>query len=157
MIRLNWLRATAYTVIALQALWLAGCGTPQPTEQAIIKAIQEMAEGIEQRDSAAVAEHLHGDLQINESNHGSLDLDQARRIMTATFFRHRNISVTLTNIQVTPDSIREDLASAQFNALVAGGSGGILPDRAQLYRVESQWLNDGDWKLINLQAKRALE
>ncbi|MDF1628786.1 MAG: hypothetical protein P1U78_03225 [Alcanivoracaceae bacterium] len=157
MIRSNWLRATAYTVIALQALWLAACGTPPAAEQAISKAIKEIAEGIEQRDSSAVVEHLHPDLQINERNHGSLDLDQARRIMTATFFRHRNISVVLTNIQVTPDNIREDLATAHFNALVTGGSGGILPDQAQLYRVESQWLNDGDWKLVSLQAKRALE
>jgi hypothetical protein len=143
--------------MALQALWLTACGTPAPAEQAISQAIKNLAEGIEQRDSSAVVEHLHEDLQINESNHGSLDLDQARRIMTAAFFRHRNISVVLTNIQVIPDNIREDLASAHFNALVTGGSGGILPDRAQLYRVESQWLNDGDWKLVSLQAKRALE
>lgn len=143
--------------MALQALWLAGCGEPAPAEQAISKAIHDMAAGIEQRDSGAVVEHLHAQLQINESNHGSLDLDQVRRIMTATFFRHRNISVVLTNIQVTPDDIRDDLASANFNALVTGGSGGILPDRAQLYRIESQWRNDGEWQLVSLQAKRALE
>lgn len=157
MTRPNWLRATAYTVITLQALWLSACGPPPPTEQAIITAIKEMAAGIEQRDSSAVVEHFHPDLQISERHHGNVDLDKLRRIMAAAFFRHRNISVVLTNIQVTPDNIRDDLASAQFNALVTGGSGGILPDQAQLYRIESQWRNDGDWKLISLQAKRAWE
>jgi uncharacterized protein (DUF849 family) len=138
-------------------LWLAGCTETPATEDAISQTIKELAQAIEERNSGAVISHLHKDLQINESNHGALDLEQARRLLMATFFRHRNINVLLTNIQVTPDNLRDDLASAQFNALVTAGSGGILPSDAQLYRIQSDWRNDGEWKLLSLQAKRALE
>jgi hypothetical protein len=39
------------------------------------------------------------------------------------------------------------MASAHFRILVTGG-GGLLPDRGQLFDVETHWLRDGsDWKL----------
>lgn len=157
MIRSKPGRATAYTLIALLTLWLSGCGQPEPTEDAITRAIKEMAEALEQRQASPIVDRLHDELAISESIHGELGKEQTGRMLTATFFRHREISVVLTNIQVTADSIREDRAGATFNALVAGGSGGILPDRAQLYRISSEWQYDGDWKLITMNAKRALE
>ena len=68
MIRSDWLRATAYTVMALQALWLAGCGEPAPAEQAISKAIHDMAAGIEQRDSGAGRRTLPGQVHVSFLN-----------------------------------------------------------------------------------------
>lgn len=150
-------RSSASALLILLALWLTACSKPVATEDAISQAIKDIAQAIEERNSSAVITHLHEDLQINESSRGVLDLEQARRLLMATFFRHRNINVLLTNIQVTPDNLRDDLASAQFNALVTGGSGGILPSQAQLYRIHSTWRNDGEWQLVSLQAKRALE
>ena len=157
MIRSKPGRATAYTLIALLTLWLSGCGQPEPTEDAITRAIKEMAEALEQREVSPIVDRLHDELVIREGRHGELGKEQAGRMLTATFFRHRNISVVLTNIQVTADSIREDRASATFNTLVTGGSGGRLPDRAQLYRISSDWQYDGDWKLVAMEAKRALD
>jgi len=157
MIRSKPGRATAYTLIALLTLWLSGCGRPEPTEDAITRAIKEMAAALEQREASPIVDRLHEELVIREGIHGALGKEQAGRMLTATFFRHRDITVVLTNIQVTADSIREDRASASFNALVTGGSGGILPDRAQLYRINSEWQNDDDWKLVSMEAKRALE
>jgi hypothetical protein len=153
----NLRRATAYTLILLQALWLAGCGKPAPAEEAIAAAISDMASALEQREASPIVARLHDDLIIREGIHGALGKEQAGRMLTATFFRHKNISVVLTNIEVTPDSIRDDRASARFNALVTGGSGGMLPDRAQLYRISSEWQLADDWQLIALEAKRALE
>ena len=149
-------RATAYTLIALLTLWLGGCGQPEPTEDAITRAIKEMAAALEQRETSPIVDRLHDELVIREGIHGALGKEQAGRMLTATFFRHREISVVLTNIQIMADSIREDRATATFNALVTGGSGGILPDRAQLYRINSEWQNDGDWKLVSMEAKRAM-
>jgi hypothetical protein len=149
-------RPTAYTLILLQALWLGGCSKP-PTEEAIRLAIGEMASALEQRKVGPIADRLHDELEIRESAHGTLGSEQARRMLTAVFMRHRNINVVVTNIQVLPDSLREDRATARFNALVTGGSGGILPDRAELYRIDSEWHYDGDWKLLRIDARRALE
>jgi hypothetical protein len=135
---------------------LTGCSQP-PVEEAITQAITDMARAIEQRQTGTVMDGLHPELQISERSHGTVGRDEARRLLMAVFYRHRNINIILTNIQVTPDSLRDDRATARFNALVTGGSGGLLPDRAQLYRIDSDWQYDGDWKLISLQALRALE
>jgi hypothetical protein len=149
-------RHTAYTLTLLQALLLGGCSKP-PAEEAIARAIGEMAEALEERKVSPITERLHEDLQIHDSAHGTLGSEQARRMLTAIFMRHRNINVVITNIQVTLDNVRDDRASARFNALVTGGSGGILPDRAELFRIDSQWHYDGDWKLLHVEARRALE
>lgn len=116
-----------------------------------------MAKGIEERKTSPVMDRLHDDMKI-DGHHGSMNRDDARRMLMAVFLRHQKISVILTNIQVTPDSVRLDRASARFNALVTGGSGGLLPQRAELYRMRSEWQLDGsDWKLIEMDARRALE
>lgn len=150
-------RATAYTLFVLLTLGLNGCAPREPAEDAIRRTIEELAAAMEARDSAAVMERLHDKLSASERRQGQFGKDEARRLLTAVFFRHRQISVVVTNIQVTPDTVRDDLASASFNALVTGGQGGLLLERAELYRVHSEWQLDGDWKLLRIDARRALE
>ena len=150
-------RATAYTLLALLALGLSACAPPEPTDEAIQRAIHDMATALEARESSALLARLHDDLSAQESRQGSFGKEEARRLLMAVFYRHRDIGVVVTNIQVTPDAIRDDRASASFNALVTGGQGGLLPERAQLYRIHSEWQLDDDWQLIALEAKRALE
>lgn len=153
-------RIAAYILLlSAQLLLLGGCGKAPPpgAEAAISQHIEEMAEGIRNRRSGDVHTHLAEDFQLDQGNQ-SMTRDDARRMMTAIFMRHRNISVNLTNIRVELDSGSSSRASARFNALVTGGSGGILPDTAQLYRVESDWqLIDGEWMLVSASARRALE
>src|SRR5690606_12032944 len=137
-------------------LRLAGRSQAPPVE-AIRTEITELAAAIEARQSAAVASRLHEDF-ISEGAHGGMDRRAVQRTLMAIFYRHRDISVTLTNIQVTPDPVNRSRASATFNALTTGGDGGLLPSSGELYRVESEWqLVDDEWKLLKLSGKRALE
>ncbi len=143
-------------MLALQLL-VSACGEPPAAEQGIRAALEDMATALEQRDSGVIGNHLDEQFQSN-GGHGISNRKDAMRLLLAVFYRHQSISVTLTNIEVTPDGMNRDRASASFNALTTGGDGGLLPASAQLYRVESDWqLSDGEWRMTRLQAKRALE
>lgn len=150
-------RRPAYlALLALQLSLLAGCSRT-PAEEAIRQSLIDMAAALEARNSATIIEHLDENFR-SEGAHGGLDRRGVQRTLMLIFYRHRDISVTLTNIQVEPDPVNRSRASATFNALTTGGDGGLLPTSGELYRVESEWrLVDGEWKLLSISGKRALE
>lgn len=144
-------------MLALQLL-LGGCGEPPAAEQGVRTALENMASALEQRDSGVIGDHLDENFHSSGQGHGISNRKDAMRMLLAVFYRHQSISVTLTNIEVTPDGMNRDRASATFNALTTGGDGGLLPATAQLYRVESDWqLSDGEWRMTAMKARRALE
>ena len=154
------IKRTAYgSLLLLQAtllVALAACSAP-PAEDGIQDALREMAEAIEARQAGPVVRRLAAEFSL--ARHGeALDREQSRRLLAATLLRYPEISVTLTNVTVLPDGARTDLAEARFNVLTTGGSGALLPDTGQLYRVESLWrLEDGDWLMVSASARRLME
>src|SRR5690606_40314229 len=64
------------------------------------------------------------------------------------FLRHRQVGVTVAGpLQV---ALRERDATVSFEVALTGGSGGLLPEAARLYSVETGWrLEDGDWRLLS--------
>jgi hypothetical protein len=155
------LRHSAYLALLALQLIISGCAET-PAEKGIAAALEEITLALEQRQSGAVMEHLHENFR-SEGPHGDMDRKQVHKILLATFYRHQNISVTLTNLQVQPDAMNKDRADATFNVFSTGGSGGLLPDTGQIYRVTSQWQRletwqgNGNWQLLSLNAKRALD
>ena len=64
------------------------------------------------------------------------------------FLRYRDVGARLGPVAV--DLHGEDAATARFDAVATGGSGGLLPDNGQVYRVETGWRRvGGEWKLVN--------
>ena len=57
-----------------------------------------------------------------------------------------DVGATLGPVEV---ELRGDAdAVARFNMLATGGSGGLLPERGQVYAVETGWRRvDGEWRL----------
>lgn len=151
-----WRRSAYLAVLSLQLL-LSACSQPPAAEQGIHQALAEMVTAIEQRDSGAIGNRLDAQFQSSGSGHAMSSRKDALRLLLAVFYRHRNISVTLTNIDVIPDNMNRNRASASFNALTTGGDGGLLPSTAQLYRVQSEWVFNDEWQMLSLSAKRALE
>ena len=116
-----------------------------------------MSSALEERDSGVIGDRLDEGFQSSGSGYHLETRKEAMRMLMAIFYRHKSISVTLTNIEVTPDGMNRDRATATFNALATGGDGGLLPSSAQLYRVESDWLlSDGEWRMTSVSAKKAL-
>jgi hypothetical protein len=134
-------RVLAIGVLTLVAL--AGCSRSTP-EEAVRTQVAALQAAIDARDAGEVEELLAEDFVGNDG----LDRRGARQLAVAVFLRHRDVAAKVGPVSVelrgTTDAI------ARFNVLATGGSGGLLPDSGQVYRVETGWrLLDGDWRLVN--------
>ena len=130
--------------VALAVSLLAGCAREAP-EAALRGRAASLVEAIEQRQPAALQQHLAADFIGN----GGLDREGARRLAAGLALRHRDAGIVLGPLQV---EMAQEHATVRTTALLRGGSGGILPDSAQAYEVTSGWrLEDGEWMLASLQ------
>lgn len=131
----------AWTAAALAA----GCSRPDP-EQQLMAAARRLQEAIEARDTGVVMdmldEHFRGG--------GELDPASARRLLTATFLRYQNIRVVALAPGARVDPAVPTLGVVESNVVVTGAQG-LIPERAEPYRVRTEWrLVGGEWKLSDL-------
>lgn len=104
--------------------------------------IAAMEAAAEARDSEGLVEHLAEDFGGPEG----MDRDRFRRYLALIWLRNRDVGVTLGPLDV---ELLGDRAKVSFTAAARGGEG-LLPDRAEVYQVETGWrLENGDWKLIS--------
>ena len=157
MIRYYGYRASAYLGMFALQLLLAGCSSPDPAGEGVEQALARITAGIEAKDSKMVMAEVDEDFVLRRSGREDLNKFIAGRTLRAMLDRYRDVMVVTSNLQVTQDPVRNDLAHARFNMLVTGGQGRLLPERGELYRVDSQWLFDGQWRLLRADARRALE
>ncbi len=102
-----------------------------------------MQAAAEARDVAAILDPVAEDFVGPEG----MDRKVFRQTLALVSLRNEKIGVDLGPMDIT---LFGDRATASFTAATRGGSGGLLPDRAQVYRVETGWrLETGEWKLIS--------
>lgn len=124
------------------ALLLAGCASPAP-EEALRTAVDEVHGAIEGRDAAALRGYLSEDFIGPQG----MDRDQARRTAALYMMRHEKVLFTLGPLDV---DLQESHATVRFTAALTGGSGFLVPERGNVYKVETGWrLEGGDWKLTS--------
>lgn len=129
--------------VALAVSLLAACAREAP-EAALRGRVASLVAAIDRREPAALQQHLAPDFIGN----GGLDRDGARRLAAGLVLRHRKTGVSIGPLQV---ELAQDHATVRTTALLRGGSGGMLPDSAQAYEVQSGWrLEDGEWMLASL-------
>ena len=120
----------------------AGCSRTEP-EEALRATLAEVQEGIEGRDAGALRRHLADDF----IGPGGMDRDQARRTAALYMMQHQSVGLTFGPLDV---ELQEPHATVRFRAALTGGSGRLLPDRANFYQVETGWrMEDGDWKITS--------
>jgi len=128
--------------LALAALILAGCGEKLSVEQQVIATLRNMEYAAEE------GQHLEFMTYISDSfggQQGSMDRHEFHRFMIFQINQNRRLQAQFFPIYVKETG--EDSAAAYFRLLVTGGAG-LLPDRGQLFEVETQWQRDGgDWLL----------
>jgi hypothetical protein len=126
----------------LATLLLTGCGEKLSVEQQIIATLRNMEYAAEE------GQHLEFMSNVADSfggQQGSMDRREFHRFMIFQINQNRRLQAQFFPIYVEETS--EDKASAHFRILVTGGAG-LLPERGQLFEVETQWLRDGgDWDL----------
>ena len=132
-----------WPIAAVLLAALCACTRTTP-EQRLRDTVSSLQAGIETRDAGDIRAVLADDFVGPEG----LDREGAVRMAQAMFLRHRDIGVTITGpLQVR---MQPDHASVRFDVALSGGSGGVLPDTARLYSVETGWrLQDGDWRLTS--------
>lgn len=115
-----------------------------PPEQALRDTIGELQQAIDERDAGEVENFLAADFVGNDG----LDRTAARRMAAAVFLRHRQVGARIgpLGLELTDASH----ATVRFTAALSGGSGGLLPDSAQVYDVRTGWRLEGDeWRITS--------
>ena len=137
------MHARTWLVAVVMLAALCACTRTTP-EQQLRDTVSSLQAGIETRDAGDIRAVLADDFVGPEG----LDREGAVRMAQAMFLRHRDVGVTIAGpLQVR---MQPDHASVRFDVALSGGSGGVLPDTARLYSVETGWrLQDGDWRLTS--------
>ncbi len=129
-------------------LVLAGC-RKEPPEQALRNTIAAMEAAAEKHDNDALFDSIAEDFTGSEG----MDRQAFRRYVTFTGMRSTSVGVQLGPLDV---KLYDNRATVAFTAALSGGEG-LLPDRVQVYDVDTGWrLDDGEWKLISAKWKPQL-
>ncbi len=134
-------RALLRCLLLVAMAFVAGCHR-DPPERALRNTIAAMQAAAEANDSTALFAPIAEDFAGSEG----MDRQAFRRYVTLLGLRNARVGVSLGPIEV---KLFGDRASARFTVALTGGAG-LLPERAQVYNVDSGWRMDGGkWKLIS--------
>jgi len=124
----------------LLATLLAACSRPAD-EQALRDTISAMQAAAEAREASALVDYVADNFA---GEHG-LDRESLRRLLVVQFMRNQRVGVSLGPIRMRIEGSR---AEAEFNALLTGFQEGLLPARADGYRIVTGWrVEGGRWVL----------
>jgi len=131
----------------LAVLLLAGCSEELSVEQQVIATLENM-------EQSAAEEGKHFDFigyvaEEFSGQSGFMDRREFHRFMLLQMNENRRLQAQFFPIHVQEKGTAKNSiqASAQFKILITGG-GGLLPERGQLFQVETEWRRDGsDWLL----------
>lgn len=129
------------------ALFLSGCGSSSDPQAALDAAVQELQDNLEGKKTSVVMDQLHTEFRANQED---MNRDWAKRTMTLTFLRFKNIKVIALgkNSWIDPAISTKGYTEAQVGLT---GAEGLIPDSAKHYSVKLEWwLDDDEWKLARL-------
>ena len=122
---------------------LAACGEKLTVEQQIIATLRNMEYAAEEGQHLDFMGYV---ADTFKGQQGSMDRREFHRFMIFQINQNRRLQAQFFPIYVKETD--ENSASAQFKLLVTGGAG-LLPERGQLFEVETHWLREGsEWELI---------
>lgn len=151
--------ASRFNIIAgflLAGLLLSACGEQLSVDQRIIANLEHMEDAAEEGRHLDFMGYVADDFGGQQ---GSMDRREFHRFMIFQMNENRRLHATFFPIHVREDSqeIENEIngtaaragASARFRLLVTGG-GGLLPERGQMFEVNTNWiLENGDWLLLS--------
>lgn len=127
---------------------MTGCSKPLP-EQALRDSINKMEQAVIKKDASEFFAYFADDF----SGSDGLDRDSFRRHVQLIWLQNKNIGVQTGPLDV---KIMEERATVNFTVALSGGQG-LLPDRGQIYQVQTGWRLEGDdWQLISATWKTTL-
>lgn len=129
-----------FTLFLLLAVTVA-CSQPSSDEQRLRQAVEAMQNAAEARKVQPILDHLARDFQGNDryrkANIGGMLLLQFRQN------RHVQIYLRITELKVSGDR-----ASMRCRAVLTGRDQKIVPERARVLLIDSEWQRrDGEWQV----------
>lgn len=133
------------------AVLLAGCAQA-PAEERLRERIAGMQAAIEARDVSAFMDGVADD--FIGTGHGDIDRAALQQLVRLQVMRNAAIGATLGPVEV---QLQGERAIVEFKAVLTGGSGGMLPERAQGYAIRSGWRDEhGEWRVYSAEWSEAL-
>ena len=133
----------ALALFAVAAIAVAPGCSRTPTETQLRAEMAAAQAALEGRDVGALREVLADDFVGPDG----LDRAGAGRLAQGVFLRYRDVGVTIGPLDIT---LRDEFATVRFTAAARGGAGGVLPQSAQVYDVETGWrFTDGEWRMTS--------
>ncbi len=137
------MRTALAATLTFVALCLTACAHP-PDEARIRGAIEAMRHAIEERRPGDFLDHVSADFTGND---GSVDREGLHNLLRVAVLRNEDVSVAVPSIDV---ELAGDRATVRVVAIVTGGSGGLLPERGEVYTIVSGWKRErGTWRCYN--------
>lgn len=122
---------------------LAGCERAAP-EQRLREQLAEMQAALSERPT----EFIEG-VSEEFSGNGGMDRAAVHNLLRVQLLANQRIGAKLGPVEV---EMHGQQATVHFTAVLTGGSGRMLPDRMQAYRVTSGWREeDGQWRIYYAQ------
>lgn len=135
---------------------LAACSNEPSVEQQIIAGLESMEEAAEAGKPLDFMGHV---AKSFKGQQGMLERTDFQRFMLLQMNENRRLSANFFPIKVVgiPELAGEAKANASFRLLVTGGQG-LLPERGQLFDVETEWIREGgrwlllraDWEAVQI-------
>lgn len=121
---------------------ILGACSRSSSEERLRNLITDMRDAIPEQKTSAFMKGVAPDF----IGTGGLDQEGMRQLLRLHFVRNVQIGVTLGSLDVRLGGGEAEVA---FNATLTGGSGGLLPDEMQSWRVRSDWRDGADgWQLV---------
>ena len=136
------LRSCALCMLSLSLL---ACHSQSPID-ALDAAAQSLEENLSSKRNSAVTEQLHQDFSAQQG----MDKKAAQQYMLLLFMRFKNVNILVINRTCQLDNSYRDRGHCSAKVAISGAQG-LIPERADYYKVNSQWqLNGDDWQLFKL-------
>jgi len=144
-----------HALVSFSLVFISGCHleTEQDRVRKVIATIQKAAE---EKDIRKVVNSL----SKTYSDPQGFTYDTIKGLLLGYFFRHQNIHVYITNLDVTVD---DSVGRAVFQAVLSGGNKtgsatDILPEALGMYVFDASFKKeDGEWKVSSAKWNRVAE
>ena len=136
-----------YFLIILNSLLLFSC-SQEPDIDLLEKRIKELVSVIEHHQQSKIIDYLAKDFLT------AANANKAQFLLFARYQlkRNKNISIVLVDKDIIDNKNSFDVT---FRILLLG-SNRLLPERGQLYKVDSRWVKEsGEWMISRLRWERA--
>jgi len=123
---------------------LCACGPDTPHEQRLRELIDQMEHQAESGNIGDFMDQVADDFSGEE---GAISKVELKKLLRVQILKNTRVNALISGYEY---ELFENRAKVSMNALLTGGTRGWLPERGELFKINSAWrLSDDNWELIS--------